>query len=95
MEKQQQQEQAQRKPRSDHWLVPGIVVKLIHKKLPDEIYKQKAVVEALENRYTAVVRLLSTAETKLKVSSALCCGMYMYERLAIDISVKLQGFYSS
>ena len=46
--------------RKPYWLHPGIVVKLVSKKLGPDLYRQKAVVEAVEERYTGVVRVLNT-----------------------------------
>ncbi|KAK3610513.1 hypothetical protein CHS0354_008941 [Potamilus streckersoni] len=52
--------------RKDYWLHPGIVVKVITKKLGDKYYKQKAVVQDVVDLYGGVIKLLDSGD-KLKV----------------------------
>jgi len=57
--------------RKDYWLHEGIVVKIMTKKLSDELYKRKGVVEkVLEDNYTGVVRLLDDEKIKLKLDQS-------------------------
>ena len=49
--------------RTDYWLAPGIVVKVMNRKLSDgKYYKQKGEVEAVSDRYTAKVRMISSGD---------------------------------
>ncbi|XP_019633854.1 PREDICTED: DNA/RNA-binding protein KIN17-like [Branchiostoma belcheri] len=52
--------------RKDHWLTPGIIVKVITKKLGQKYYKKKAEVLAVKDLYTAVLMLVDSGD-KLKV----------------------------
>ncbi|XP_035676956.1 DNA/RNA-binding protein KIN17-like [Branchiostoma floridae] len=52
--------------RKDHWLTPGIIVKVVTKKLGDKYYKKKAEVIAVKDLYTAVLMLVDSGD-KLKV----------------------------
>ncbi|KAL3853676.1 hypothetical protein ACJMK2_017199 [Sinanodonta woodiana] len=52
--------------RKDYWLHPGIVVKVVTKKLGDKYYKQKAVVKDVVDLYGGVIKLLDSGD-KLKV----------------------------
>nr|ACO11746.1 KIN, antigenic determinant of recA protein homolog [Caligus rogercresseyi] len=50
----------------DHWLVEGIVVKIVTKSLGDKYYKAKGVVKSVVDRYGAVVSLIKeTGKIKL------------------------------
>lgn len=52
--------------RKANWITEGIVVKVVHKKL---YYKQKGVVEGVQDQYTAVVRMLDSGD-KVKFDQA-------------------------
>ncbi|XP_005100588.1 DNA/RNA-binding protein KIN17 [Aplysia californica] len=52
--------------RKDYWLCPGIVVKVIHKRLGDKYYKKKAVVKEVKDLFSAVIKMLDSGD-KLKV----------------------------
>nr|XP_032819315.1 DNA/RNA-binding protein KIN17 isoform X1 [Petromyzon marinus] len=60
------EEQKRKVQRSDYWLHPGIVVKVITKKLGDRYFKKKAVVQEVQGKYVAVVRMTDSGD-KLKV----------------------------
>ncbi|XP_015278087.1 PREDICTED: DNA/RNA-binding protein KIN17-like [Gekko japonicus] len=60
-------EEAKKKSaRTDYWLQPEIVVKIITKKLGDKYHKKKAIVKEVINKYTAVVKLIDSGD-KLKL----------------------------
>lgn len=50
----------EKKNRKDYWLHTDIVVKIITKSLGDKYYKKKGVVESVENKFAAKVRLFET-----------------------------------
>uniref|UniRef100_A0A3P9LVB0 DNA/RNA-binding protein KIN17 n=1 Tax=Oryzias latipes TaxID=8090 RepID=A0A3P9LVB0_ORYLA len=52
--------------RTDYWLQPDIVVKVITKKLGEKYHKKKAVVTEVRDRYGAVVKLIDSGD-KLKL----------------------------
>ncbi|XP_029471299.1 DNA/RNA-binding protein KIN17 [Rhinatrema bivittatum] len=52
--------------RTDYWLHPEIVVKIVTKKLGDRYYKKKAVVKEVVDKYTAVVKTIDYGD-KLKL----------------------------
>lgn len=52
--------------RKDYWLHPGIVVKVISKKLGDKYYKQKGCVKDVQDLYGGIVKMLDSGD-KLKV----------------------------
>ncbi|CAL1539046.1 unnamed protein product [Lymnaea stagnalis] len=52
--------------RKDYWLQPGIVVKVIHKKLGEKYYKKKAVVKEVKDLFTGIIKMLDNGD-KLKV----------------------------
>lgn len=56
-EQEQKREQANRRA---YWVTPDIVVKVMAKKLGDKYYKKKGVVEEVQDRYVATVRMLDT-----------------------------------
>ncbi|XP_054624842.1 DNA/RNA-binding protein KIN17 isoform X2 [Dunckerocampus dactyliophorus] len=55
--------QQQQPPRTEHWLEPGIVVKVVTKRLGDKYHKKKAVIM---EKYTAVVKMVDSGD-KLKL----------------------------
>ncbi|XP_077196421.1 DNA/RNA-binding protein KIN17 isoform X1 [Paroedura picta] len=60
------EEEKKKSSRTDHWLQPEIVVKIITKKLGEKYHKKKAVVKEVINKYTAVVKLIDSGD-KLKL----------------------------
>ncbi|XP_070610555.1 DNA/RNA-binding protein KIN17 isoform X1 [Erythrolamprus reginae] len=60
------EEEKKKSTRTDYWLQPEIVVKIITKKLGEKYYKKKAVVKEVIDKYTAVVKLANSGD-KLKL----------------------------
>ncbi|XP_072858617.2 DNA/RNA-binding protein KIN17 [Pogona vitticeps] len=60
------EEEKKKSTRTDYWLQPEIVVKIITKKLGERYHKKKAVVKEVIDKYTAVVRVLDSGD-KLKL----------------------------
>ncbi|XP_043944297.1 DNA/RNA-binding protein KIN17 [Protopterus annectens] len=60
------EEEKKKASRTDYWLQPEIVVKIITKKLGEKYYKKKAVVNEVVDKYTAVVRVIGSGD-KLKL----------------------------
>ncbi|XP_032077352.1 DNA/RNA-binding protein KIN17 [Thamnophis elegans] len=60
------EEEKKKSARTDYWLQPEIVVKIITKKLGEKYYKKKAVVKEVIDKYTAVVKLTNSGD-KLKL----------------------------
>ncbi|XP_053572406.1 DNA/RNA-binding protein KIN17 [Bombina bombina] len=60
------EEQKKKSERTDNWLQPDIVVKIVTKRLGDKYYKKKAVVKEVVDRYTAIVKLVDSGD-KLKL----------------------------
>ncbi|GFU68423.1 hypothetical protein TNCV_2983511 [Trichonephila clavipes] len=47
----------EKKSRKDYWLAPGIIVKVLSKKLGEEFYQKKTVVKEVKDSYFAVIEL--------------------------------------
>ncbi|KAG8440038.1 hypothetical protein GDO86_005999 [Hymenochirus boettgeri] len=60
------EEQKKKTERTDYWLQPDIVVKIVTKKLGDKYHKKKAVIKEVVDRYTAIVKLIDSGD-KLKL----------------------------
>ncbi|XP_005993942.1 DNA/RNA-binding protein KIN17 isoform X2 [Latimeria chalumnae] len=60
------EEQKKKTARTDYWLQPEIVVKVVTKKLGDRYYKKKAIVKDVQNKYTAVIKMIDSGD-KLKL----------------------------
>uniref|UniRef100_A0A670J8F5 Kin17 DNA and RNA binding protein n=1 Tax=Podarcis muralis TaxID=64176 RepID=A0A670J8F5_PODMU len=60
------EEEKKKSSRTDHWLQPEIVVKIITKKLGEKYHKKKAVVKEVIDKYTAVVKVIDSGD-KLKL----------------------------
>ncbi|XP_075064695.1 DNA/RNA-binding protein KIN17 [Mixophyes fleayi] len=58
--------QKKKTERTDYWLQPEIVVKIVTKKLGDRYHKKKAVIKEVVDRYTAIVKLVDSGD-KLKL----------------------------
>ncbi|RUS70827.1 hypothetical protein EGW08_021410 [Elysia chlorotica] len=61
-----EEKKKERQNRKDYWLAPGIIVKVIHKKLGEKYYKKKAVVKEVKDLYTGIIKMLESGD-KLKV----------------------------
>lgn len=64
MEKKKQQQQQPGK--TDYWLQPNIIVKVITKRLGEKYHKKKAVIMEVRDKYTAVVKMIDSGD-KLKL----------------------------
>ncbi|CAI5636405.1 unnamed protein product [Oreochromis niloticus] len=64
MEKKKQQQQQPVK--TDYWLQPNIIVKVITKRLGEKYHKKKAVIMEVRDKYTAVVKMIDSGD-KLKL----------------------------
>ncbi|KAF7655138.1 hypothetical protein LDENG_00059330 [Lucifuga dentata] len=62
----QMEEKKKQSVRTDYWLQPNIVVKVVTKKLGEKYQKKKAVVKEVKDKYTAVVKMIDSGD-KLKL----------------------------
>uniref|UniRef100_A0A8I4A1X6 DNA/RNA-binding protein KIN17 n=1 Tax=Callithrix jacchus TaxID=9483 RepID=A0A8I4A1X6_CALJA len=60
------EEEKKRTARTDYWLQPEIVVKIITKKLGEKYHKKKGIVKEVIDKYTAVVKMIDSGD-KLKL----------------------------
>uniref|UniRef100_A0A8C2VFE9 DNA/RNA-binding protein KIN17 n=1 Tax=Chinchilla lanigera TaxID=34839 RepID=A0A8C2VFE9_CHILA len=60
------EEEKKRTSRTDYWLQPEIVVKIITKKLGEKYHKKKGIVKEVIDKYTAVVKMIDSGD-KLKL----------------------------
>ncbi|NXO25753.1 KIN17 protein, partial [Cisticola juncidis] len=60
------EEEKKRTSRTDYWLQPEIIVKVVTKKLGEKYHKKKAVVKEVIDKYTAVVKVIDSGD-KLKL----------------------------
>uniref|UniRef100_A0A671N6T9 DNA/RNA-binding protein KIN17 n=1 Tax=Sinocyclocheilus anshuiensis TaxID=1608454 RepID=A0A671N6T9_9TELE len=63
------EEQKKKSVRSDNWIQANIVVKVITKKLGEKYYKKKAVIREVQDKYTAVVKMIDSGD-KLKLDQS-------------------------
>ncbi|MCJ8743234.1 hypothetical protein PDJAM_G00091410 [Pangasius djambal] len=63
------EEKKKKSVRSDNWIRPDIVVKIITKRLGDKYYKKKAVIREVQDKYTAIVKLIDSGD-KLKLDQS-------------------------
>ncbi|XP_073723131.1 DNA/RNA-binding protein KIN17 [Misgurnus anguillicaudatus] len=63
------EEQKKKSVRSDNWIQPNIVVKVITKRLGEKYYKKKAMIREVQNKYTALVKMLDSGD-KLKLDQS-------------------------
>ncbi|XP_017349729.1 DNA/RNA-binding protein KIN17 [Ictalurus punctatus] len=63
------EEKKKKSVRSDNWIQPDIVVKVITKRLGDKYYKKKAVIREVQDKYTAIVKLIDSGD-KLKLDQS-------------------------
>ncbi|KAL5111319.1 DNA/RNA-binding protein KIN17 [Taenia crassiceps] len=59
--------QKEKRNRKDYWMTVGIEVKLTYYKLPKDLLYRHAAIIDMEDDYTALVRVLNSSKTKLKV----------------------------
>ncbi|XP_057588502.1 DNA/RNA-binding protein KIN17 isoform X3 [Hippopotamus amphibius kiboko] len=60
------EEEKKRASRTDYWLQPEIIVKIITKKLGEKYHKKKGIVKEVIDKYTAVVKMIDSGD-KLKL----------------------------
>lgn len=63
------EEQKKKSVRSDNWIQANIVVKVITKRLGEKYYKKKAVIREVQDKYTAVVKMIDSGD-KLKLDQS-------------------------
>ncbi|XP_058272710.1 DNA/RNA-binding protein KIN17 isoform X1 [Hemibagrus wyckioides] len=63
------EEKKKKSVRSDNWIRPDIVVKVITKRLGEKYYKKKAVIRDIQDKYTAIVKLIDSGD-KLKLDQS-------------------------
>ncbi|KAL6040155.1 hypothetical protein STEG23_033671 [Scotinomys teguina] len=56
------EEEKKRRARTDAWLQPGIIVKVITEKVGERYHKRKGVVKEVIHRYTAVVKMIDSGD---------------------------------
>uniref|UniRef100_A0A3B4USF4 DNA/RNA-binding protein KIN17 n=1 Tax=Seriola dumerili TaxID=41447 RepID=A0A3B4USF4_SERDU len=66
IEMEEKKKKKQQSVRTDYWLQPNIVVKVVTKRLGEKYHKKKAVVTEVRENYTAVVRMIDSGD-KLKL----------------------------
>lgn len=66
MEEKKKKKQQQQSVRTDNWLQPNIVVKVVTKRLGEKYHKKKAVIMELRDKYAAVVKMIDSGD-KLKL----------------------------
>ncbi|KAJ8384553.1 hypothetical protein AAFF_G00200860 [Aldrovandia affinis] len=63
------EEQKKKSVRADHWLFPDIVVKVVTKRLGEKYHKKKGVIKEVQDKYTAVVKMIDSGD-KLKLDQS-------------------------
>ncbi|CAN9508464.1 unnamed protein product [Ophioblennius macclurei] len=66
MEMEERKKKKQESLRTDYWLQPNIVVKVVTKRLGEKYHKKKAVVLEVQDQYGAVVKMIDSGD-KLKL----------------------------
>ncbi|XP_077400615.1 DNA/RNA-binding protein KIN17 [Vanacampus margaritifer] len=66
IEMEERKKQQQQPVKTDHWLQPNIVVKVVTKRLGEKYHKKKAVVMEVREKFTAVVKMIDSGD-KLKL----------------------------
>lgn len=64
--KQEEEKFKEKKNRRDNWIAPGIIVKVIHKKLDDKYYNKKGEVLEVKDKFEAIVEMLDSGD-RLKI----------------------------
>ncbi|KAK1166966.1 DNA/RNA-binding protein KIN17-like [Acipenser oxyrinchus oxyrinchus] len=63
------EEQKKKTSRTDYWLHPNIVVKVLTKRLGDNYYKKKGLIKDVQEKYTAIIKMVDSGD-KLKIDQA-------------------------
>ncbi|MBN3271728.1 KIN17 protein, partial [Polyodon spathula] len=63
------EEQKKKTSRTDYWLHPNIVVKVLTKRLGDNYYKKKGLIKDVQGKYTAIIKMVDSGD-KLKIDQA-------------------------
>ncbi|KAA0721134.1 DNA/RNA-binding protein KIN17 [Triplophysa tibetana] len=63
------EEQKKKSVQSDHWIRPNIVVKVVTKRLGEKYFKKKAIIREVQNKYTAMVKMIDSGD-KLKLDQS-------------------------
>ncbi|XP_027009747.1 DNA/RNA-binding protein KIN17 [Tachysurus fulvidraco] len=63
------EEKKKKSVRSDNWIRTDIVVKIITKRLGEKYYKKKAAIREVQDKYTAIVKLIDSGD-KLKLDQS-------------------------
>ncbi|MBN3302840.1 DNA/RNA-binding protein KIN17 [Amia ocellicauda] len=63
------EEQKKKSTRTDYWLHPNIVIKVVTKRLGEKYYKKKGVIKEVQDKYTAVVKMIDSGD-KLKLDQS-------------------------
>uniref|UniRef100_A0A3P8XML3 DNA/RNA-binding protein KIN17 n=1 Tax=Esox lucius TaxID=8010 RepID=A0A3P8XML3_ESOLU len=63
------EEQKKKSVRVDHWLHPGIAVKVVTKRLGEKYHKKKGVIKEVQDKYTAIVKMTESGD-KLKLDQS-------------------------
>ncbi|TWW64878.1 DNA/RNA-binding protein KIN17 [Takifugu flavidus] len=66
IEMEERKKKKQQPVRTDYWLQPNIVVKVVTKKLGERYHKRKAVIMEVKDKYSAVVKMIDSGD-KLKL----------------------------
>ena len=64
--KEEEEKFKEKKNRKDNWIVPGIIVKVIHKKLDEKYYKKKGEIIEVKDKFEAILEMLDTGD-RLKI----------------------------
>ncbi|KAI1888063.1 hypothetical protein AGOR_G00181190 [Albula goreensis] len=63
------EEQKKKSARTDHWLYPNIVVKVVTKRLGEKYNKKKGIIKEVQDKFTAVVKMIDSGD-KLKLDQS-------------------------
>ena len=64
--KEEEEKLKEKKNRKDNWIIPGIIVKVIHKKLGENYYKKKGEIMEVKDKFEAIVEMLDSGD-RLKI----------------------------
>uniref|UniRef100_A0A3B3QU21 DNA/RNA-binding protein KIN17 n=1 Tax=Paramormyrops kingsleyae TaxID=1676925 RepID=A0A3B3QU21_9TELE len=64
-----EEQKKKKSTRTDHWLQPNIVVKVITKRLGEKYHKKKGIIQEVLDKYTAMVKLIDSGD-KLKLDQS-------------------------
>lgn len=54
----EQEKRKEKVNRKDHWLAPGIIVKVITNKMSEKYFKKKGIITEVKNKYVGIVKML-------------------------------------